>query len=92
MYCYSFPSRQKFRALAAAEGLINEDDRLITASHEHAIDEIGLIHKDGKALPGWHVNYVGKPPESWSKYQVLVKSLARVFCGSATAEQALSQQ
>jgi hypothetical protein len=40
MYCYRFPSRQQFRSLAAAEGLINDGDELITSSHTHALDEV----------------------------------------------------
>jgi hypothetical protein len=39
MYCYRFNSRNQFRTLAAAEGLITADNELITASHTHAIDE-----------------------------------------------------
>ena len=39
MYCYRFTSRNQFRTLAAAEGLLTEDDELITASHTYAIDE-----------------------------------------------------
>ena len=38
-YCYRFNSRQQFRTLAAAEGLIDADGNLITSSHTHAIDE-----------------------------------------------------
>ena len=39
MYCFRFNSRNQFRTLAAAEGLLTEDDELITNSHTHAIDE-----------------------------------------------------
>lgn len=39
MNCYRFQSRNQFRTLAAAEGLLTEDDELITNSHTHAIDE-----------------------------------------------------
>lgn len=38
MYCYKFPTRQQFRSLAAAEGLTNDDDELITGGHGFAVD------------------------------------------------------
>jgi hypothetical protein len=96
MYCYRFPSRQQFRSLAAAEGLINDDDELITSSHTHALDEVGTIHEGGTygpegevitppvALPGWHVNSVGLAPEAWDQYLVVVNSPSRVFLGGPT--------
>jgi hypothetical protein len=97
MYCYRFDSRQQFRSLAAAEGLINDDDDLITASHGFAVDEIGVIYEGGTydpetgevitpptALPGWHVNTLGLAPEAWDSYLVVVNSPARIFAGGAT--------
>ena len=47
MNCYRFPDRATFLALAAAEGLVNDDGELITSSHTYAIDEIGVITKGG---------------------------------------------
>ncbi len=91
MYCYRFNSRNQFRTLAAAEGLITEDDQLITASHTFAIDEVGIITEGGTydaegevieaptVLPGWHVNYAGEPPEVWQHYLVTPQHPARVF-------------
>ena len=91
MYCYRFPSRAKFRSLAAAEGLLTEDDELITNSHTHAIDEIGVIYEGGTydaegevitpptALPGWHVNYQGELPEGWEEFAVFPQNPARVW-------------
>jgi hypothetical protein len=97
MYCYRFPSRQQFRSLAAAEGLINDDDELITASHTFAIDEVDTIIEGGEydpetgevitppvALPGYHVNTIGLAPEAWDQYLVVVNSPARVFLGGPT--------
>ena len=94
MFCYRFPSRQQFRSLAAAEGLINDDDELITSSHTFALDEVGTIHEGGEydpetgevitpptALPGWHVNSVGLAPEAWDQYLVVVNTPARIFLG-----------
>ena len=94
MYCYKFPTRAQFRTLAAAEGLVTADDELITASHAFAIDEVGTITKGGecnpetgevitpsKVLSGWHVNYIGEPPEAWQQYLVVVNTPNRVFFG-----------
>jgi len=95
MYCYRFNSRNQFRTLAAAEGLV-VDDELITASHTFAIDEIGTLYEGGTydadgevitppvALPGWHVNYAGEPPEAWDPYLIVVNSASRIFFGGPT--------
>ena len=96
MYCYRFNSRNQFRTLAAAEGLVTADDELITNSHTHAIDEIGVIYEGGTydaegvvitpptALPGWHVNTLGLAPEAWDEFQIIVKSASRIFFGGPT--------
>jgi hypothetical protein len=97
MYCYRFDTRQQFRSLAAAEGLINDDDELITGGHGFAVDEIGTIHEGGTydpetgevitpptALPGYHVNTLGLAPEAWDEYLVVVNSPSRIFAGGAT--------
>jgi hypothetical protein len=96
MYCYRFQSREQFRSLAAAEGLITDDDALVTASHTHALDEIGLIYEGGTydpetgevitpptQLPGWHVNTVGLAPEAWDEFLVVVNTAARNFAGGS---------
>ena len=91
MNCYRFNSRNQFRSLAAAEVLLTEDDELITNSHTHAIDEIGIIYEGGTydaegvvitpptALTGWHVNYVGNLPEGWKEFAVFPKQPVRVW-------------
>lgn len=98
MHCYKFPSRAKFRTLAATEGLLTADNELITASHTHAIDEVGTITKGGKYDPetgevitpptvisGWHVNVVGDlAPEDWDQYLAVVNHPVRVFFGGPT--------
>lgn len=96
MYCYRFPDQQAFRSLAAAEGLIADDDTLISTSHTHALDELGLIYEGGTftpegevitgptALTGWHVNTLGLAPEAWDQYLVAVNSPSRIFAGGAT--------
>ena len=95
MYCFRFNSRNQFRTLAEAEGLLTEDNELITASHTHAIDEIGIITEGGTydaegnvitpptPLNGWHVNYAGDPPEAWDQHLVIVNTASRVFFGGA---------
>jgi hypothetical protein len=92
MHCYKFSTRTHFRSLADAEGLITEDNELITASHTHSIDEVGTITKGGEYDPetgevitpptvisGWHVNYAGEPPEAWEEYLVTPQHPARVW-------------
>jgi hypothetical protein len=95
MYCYRFPNKATFRTLASAEGLLTEDDELITASHTFAIDEVGILTEGGSydaegevieaptVLPGWHVNYAGEPPEAWDEHLIVVNSASRVFFGGA---------
>lgn len=97
MYCYKFPDQTEFRTLAAAEGLITEDDELITASHTFAIDEVGVIYEGGTydaegevitppvALSGWHVNTQGLAPEAWDEFLVVVNSASRIFFGGPTS-------
>jgi hypothetical protein len=97
MYCFRFSTRQQFRTLAAAEGLINDDDELITGGHRWALDEVGVIYEGGTydpetgevitpptALPGHHVNTLGLAPEAWDAYLVVVNSPSRIFAGGAT--------
>ena len=96
MYCFRFNSRTQFRTLAAAEGLLTEDDELITNSHTFAIDEVGTIYEGGTynaegevitpptALPGWHVNTLGLAPESWDSHLIIVNSASRIFFGGPT--------
>ena len=97
MNCYRFPDRATFLALAAAEGLVNDDGELITSSHTYAIDEIGVITKGGlwdeetaevivppTVLEGHHVNTTGLAPEAWDPYLVVVNHPARIFLGGAT--------
>jgi hypothetical protein len=96
MYCFRFPDQATFRSLAGTEGLLTEDDELITASHTFAIDEVGTLSQGGEwdangdvitpptILPGWHVNYAGEPPEAWDQYLIVVNSASRVFFGGST--------
>jgi hypothetical protein len=97
MYCYKFTSRNQFRTLAAAEGLITEDGELITTNHTFAIDEVGTLTEGGTygaegvvitppvALPGWHVNTAGIAPEAWDEFLVVVNTPSRIFFGGPTS-------
>lgn len=96
MYCYKFPDRATFLDLAEAEGLVTEEGNLITASHHHAIDEIGPITQGGEwdadgnvivpptVIEGHHVNVLGIAPEAWDEYLVVVNHAARIFFGGAS--------
>ena len=91
--CYRFPSRQSFRTLAAAQGLIDAAGNLITSSHSHGIVELGIITKGGTydeegntidppvALPGWHVNTRGIAPPAWDRFLIVVNSACNIFLG-----------
>jgi hypothetical protein len=95
-YCYRFDSREQFRELAAAEGLVNAEGGLIVSSPTHALDETGTIYEGGSfspegevitppvALTGWHVNTIALAPVAWDQYLVIVNSPARVFLGGPT--------
>ena len=98
MYCYRFTSRTQFRSLAAAEGLLTEDDELTLATHTYAIRDKGLIAIGGEydpetgevitppvTLPGYHVNVTGDlAPEAWDRYLVVVNHPVDVFFGGPT--------
>lgn len=96
MNCYRFPDRATFLDLAAAEGLLTDDDELITCTHDYSLDEVGVIFHGGiydeqgevieppVATPGWHVNTQGLAPEAWDPFLCIVNHPVRVFLGGAT--------
>lgn len=97
MNCYRFRDREHFRALAAAEGLLDPSGNLITCTHDYALDEVGVLTRGGAwdpetgevlepstALEGWHVNTIGLAPEAWDPFLVVVNHPARVFAGGPT--------
>lgn len=97
MYCYRFPDRATFLALATSEGLVDADENVITASHTYAIDEIGPITTGGEwdaegnvivpptVIDGHHVNTQGLAPEAWDEFLVVVNSASRVFLGGPSS-------
>ena len=96
MNCYRFESREKFLTLAAAEGLLTDDDELITCTHDYSLDEVGTIYQGGTfdeqgevieppvVTPGWHVNTQGLAPEAWDPFLCIVNHPVRVFLGGVT--------
>jgi hypothetical protein len=91
-----FPDEPTGMAALDAAGLTttNEDGDtvVLTASHTHALDCVGLIYRGGTFDPdtgevltppvllnGWHVNYVGDLPDGWDAYLVEPKHPSRVF-------------
>ncbi len=91
--CYRFPSRELFRTLAAAEGLIDPAGELITNSHDHNLVELGIITRVGTydsegntieaptELPGWHVNTAGFAPPTWDAHLIVVNSASNTYLG-----------
>ena len=91
-----FPDESTGMAALDAAGLTttNEDGDtvVLTASHTHALDVVGVISIGGEydpetgevltppvLLSGWHVNYVGDLPDGWDAYLVEPKHPSRVF-------------
>jgi len=56
-------------------GLLSEEGEYIAASHDHALDVIGVIPD----IDGWHVNYVGELPDGWEEYAVTPANPVRVW-------------
>lgn len=80
-------------AALAAAGLLNDDGNPVGGSHSYALDVIGSIAEGGvhdeegnvitppHDLPGWHVNFLGVPPEGWAAYEVHPQSPCRLWLG-----------
>lgn len=70
-----FPDAETGMKALDDAGLLDGDQQFITASHNHALDVIGVIPD----IDGWHVNFIGELPESWADYIVTPEQPVRVF-------------
>jgi hypothetical protein len=98
MQCYKFPDQTEFRILAAKEGLLTEENELITGGHGWSLLDIGTITRGGEwdpetgevitpptVLDGYHVNTTTSfAPEAWDPYLVVVNHPAYVWLGGPT--------
>ena len=88
---FRFPDEATGMAALEAAGLLNEDGKLITASHNHSLDVIGPISRGGEwddegnclepptSLDGWHVNYQGLLADGWEEFAVTPAAPVRVW-------------
>lgn len=74
---------------------VEGQETLISATHDYAIDIVGIIYnedwelnpdtleisKPPSAVNGWHLNYLGKIPSGWEQYLVYPNTPRRVFFG-----------
>jgi hypothetical protein len=91
-----FPDESTGMAALDAAGFTTTNDdgdtKVLTASHTHALDCVGLIYRGGTYDPdtgevitpptllnGWHVNFVGELSDGWDAYVVNPKNPVRVF-------------
>jgi hypothetical protein len=92
---FRFPDQATGMAALEAAGFTTTDEdgntTILTASHTHALDVVGLISIGGEyddegevlvpptLLDGWHLNYIGELPDGWEEYVVRPEQPVRVF-------------
>jgi hypothetical protein len=87
-----FPDEATGMAALTEAGFTDADGTVLTASHTHVLDVVGVITIGGEydpesgdvlmpptVLDGWHVNYIGELPEGWADYAVSPEQPVRVF-------------
>jgi len=89
-----FPDEKIALVKLKSAGFVNEEDKIITASHSGAIDVVGIISQGGEydlngnmivapvTLDGWHINFQGELPTDWKGYVVTPESPVRMFFGN----------
>ena len=88
---FRFPDEATGMAALEVAGLLNEDGKFLTASHNHSLDVIGQISRGGEwddegnvitppeTLDGWHLNYQGELPDGWEEFAVYSANPVRVW-------------
>ena len=93
---FRFPNKETGMTAIKAAGFTTMDEHgnehILTDSHHHCLDVIGLLYEDGSydpetsevieppvLLQGFHVNYLGPLPDGWEQYVVRPEHPKRVF-------------
>jgi len=94
---FKFPDEQTWLTEATNAGFFKTDHEgnefLDAYTHEYSIDVVGVIFTSGEydnegneivapvALDGYHINFIGTPPEGWGQYEVSPSTPYRKFYG-----------
>jgi len=96
-YFLRFTDESAWVSAATDAGFFSEPDEdgnttLAAYTHDHAIDVVGIIPRDGEhdpetgdvivaptVLAGWHINFAGELPNGWDEFLVEPANPYRVF-------------